>query len=92
MSFRETAPVANTRTSRSLPTTLAAEAHRAEGQCLLQGQAPNNENSLIIIIIIIIIIIKVTIACALNYHIIRHYYARAVYNDHVGYSCSMGRT
>jgi hypothetical protein len=38
MSFRETAPVANT--SRSLPTTLAAEAHRA----------------IIIIIIIIIII------------------------------------
>jgi hypothetical protein len=43
MSFRETAPVENR--SRSLPTTLAAEAHRAEGQCLLQGQAPNNENS-----------------------------------------------
>jgi hypothetical protein len=43
MSFRETAPVENR--SRSLSTTLAAEAHRA-GQCLLQGQAPNNENSL----------------------------------------------
>jgi hypothetical protein len=54
MSFRETAPVENR--SRSLPTTLAAEAHRAEGQCLLQGQAPNNENIIIIIIIIIIIL------------------------------------
>jgi hypothetical protein len=52
MSFRETAPVENR--SRSLPTRLAAEAHRAEGQCLLQGQAPNNENTLRIIIIIII--------------------------------------
>jgi hypothetical protein len=69
MSFRETAPVANT--SRSLPTTLAAEAHRAEGQCLLQGQAPNNENTLRLLggtrrltftrIIIIIIIITIII-------------------------------
>jgi hypothetical protein len=47
---------------------LAAEAHRAEGQCLLQGQAPNNENTLRLlggtrrlIIIIIIIIINIII-------------------------------
>jgi hypothetical protein len=63
------APIANM--SRSLPTTLAAYAHRAEGQCLLEGCTPNNEKSLrlpgwtwrltfskIIIIIIIIIIIE----------------------------------
>jgi hypothetical protein len=44
MQLRETAPSANM--SRSLPTaTLAAQAHRAEGQCLLEGQTQNNENS-----------------------------------------------
>jgi hypothetical protein len=62
MSFRETAPVENR--SRSLPTTLAAEAHRAEGQCLLQGQAPNNENTLRLlggIVIIGIVIIGIVI-------------------------------
>jgi hypothetical protein len=42
--LRETAPIANM--SRSLPTTLAAQAHRAEGQCLLEGQTPNNGKSL----------------------------------------------
>jgi hypothetical protein len=31
--------------SRPLPTILAAQAHRA-GQCLLEGQTPNNEKSL----------------------------------------------
>jgi hypothetical protein len=29
--------------SRSLPTTLAALAHRADGQCLIEGQAQNSE-------------------------------------------------
>jgi hypothetical protein len=44
MQLRETAPSANM--SRSLPTaTLAALAHRAEGQCLLEGQAHNSENT-----------------------------------------------
>jgi hypothetical protein len=44
MRLRETAPTANL--SRSLPTALAARAHRAEGQCLLDGQTPNNVKSL----------------------------------------------
>jgi hypothetical protein len=43
MQLRETVPSANM--SRSLPTTLTAQVHRAEGQCLLEGQAQNNENS-----------------------------------------------
>jgi hypothetical protein len=44
MQLRETAPSANM--SRSLPTaTLAALAYRAEGQCLLEGQEQNSENS-----------------------------------------------
>jgi hypothetical protein len=42
MRLIETAPIANM--SRSLPTTLAAQAHRAEGQCLLEGQTPNNDD------------------------------------------------
>jgi hypothetical protein len=32
--------------SRSLPTAFAAQAHRAEGHCLVEGQTPNNEKSL----------------------------------------------
>jgi hypothetical protein len=43
MQLSETVPIANMK--RSLPTTLAAWAHRAEGQCLLEGQAQNSENS-----------------------------------------------
>jgi hypothetical protein len=42
MQLSETVPSANM--SRSLPTVLAAQAHRAEGQCLLEGQAQNSEN------------------------------------------------
>jgi hypothetical protein len=42
--LRETAPIANM--SKSLPTALAAQAHRAEGQCLLEGQTLNVEKYL----------------------------------------------
>jgi hypothetical protein len=41
MWLRETVPIVNTRMSRSLPTALAAYAHQAEGQCLLEGQTSN---------------------------------------------------
>jgi hypothetical protein len=44
MKLRETSP--STNMSKFLPTaTLAAWAHRAQGQCLLEGQAQNTENS-----------------------------------------------
>jgi hypothetical protein len=42
--MRDTAPIANV--SRALPTALAAQAHREEGQCLLEGQTPNWGKSL----------------------------------------------
>jgi hypothetical protein len=44
MSLTETAPTL--RITKSLPTaTLAALAHGAEEQCLLEGQVHNSENS-----------------------------------------------
>jgi hypothetical protein len=42
MQLCETVPSASM--LRFLLTTLAAYAHRAEGQCLLEGQAQNSEN------------------------------------------------